>query len=485
LNEDDGAGTGTVASRYQAVHSGISSSSLINRFFNRAGYGARSGERGYAESIGFEAYLEEQLDFANVPDSETDALVSRLRIYHTPMSRLRRADYWRAWMELVSSTLIRGVYTRRHLYEAMVEFWSDHFNIYIDGNSGLMPHMKLVDDRDVIRPHALGTFRDLLYASARSPAMLYYLDNVYNNVWDPGDVAQENYARELLELHTLGVDAGYTQQDVHDVARILSGWGARDWGRRAGEFVFNPRAHDKGAKEVLGHVFPAGRGEDEVYELLDLLVSHPATATFIARKLVRRFVADDPPAGLVSQVAAAYGTDGDIKAMLRVLFLSDEFRDLGTNAKLKRPHAFLLSALRGLDASLVPQNGMFEGLWWQLVLLGQPPYQWSPPNGYPDVAGAWAANLLPRWNFGVVLAFDWMGGMVRIDWAGLRQQIGSPEAAALVDAVADRLLDRALDAGLRDALIAFLEAAPYPQDRIAREREVVAIILSGEHFQWT
>src|SRR5262249_21072131 len=276
-------------------------------------------------------------------------------------------------------------------------------------------------DRDVIRPHALGKFRDLLGAVAHSPAMLFFLDN-WESAADstqptlaqarrpmamrrPGRFGifappprplpqqqqqrarrglNENYARELMELHTLGVDGGYTQKDVQEVARALTGW---TFNRQSGEFLFNPMIHDAGEKTILGQKFPSGRGEDEGERVLDLVASHPSTAHFIATKLARHFVSDDPPKALVDRCASTFSkTDGDIRETLRCVVTSPEFFSRSAyRAKVKTPFEVVASALRAVNASpdLTPRTA-------QLVArLGQPIFGRQTPDGWPDRGDAW------------------------------------------------------------------------------------------------
>ncbi|VAW41200.1 hypothetical protein MNBD_CHLOROFLEXI01-3109, partial [hydrothermal vent metagenome] len=374
----------------------------VRRLLNRAGYGPAPGETERVTQLGLAAYLEEQLNYEAVEDSANDLLMRNLTLYHMDVSQLIEEEPKDATIELIGSTFVRAIYSKRQVYEAMVEFWSDHFNIYLRKQQ-MMPLAKIVDDRDVIRPFALGNFRDLLGASAKSPAMLLYLDNIQNEKSHPN----ENYARELLELHTLGVDAGYSQQDVQEVARILTGWTFARRGRKRGEFVFEPDRHDFGEKQVLGRTFPADRGEEEVEELLDLLADHPATANFIATKLVRRFVADAPPADLVTQVSEAFQqSGGDIKTVLRIIFLSEQFAT--APSKLKRPHTYMVSVLRTLHTDFRLGRGRAIANWMEM--MGQPLFHWPPPNGYPDVSAAWVANLLPRWNFALALLHNEISG---------------------------------------------------------------------------
>jgi uncharacterized protein (DUF1800 family) len=361
--------------------------------------------------------------------------------------------------ELQMSRILRAVYSERQLQEVMVDFWTNHFNVY--AAKGADRWLLTSYDRDTIRPHTLGRFYDLLLADAQSPAMLFYLDNfqsVSANAQLPqqrpgaarGPLAilmsnnpqqqrpqqqqrprgiNENYARELMELHTLGVDGGYTQKDVQEVARCFTGWtifqprggGAaaaalmgRDARDNAGKFIFRPAVHDNGEKIVLGHKIPAGGGIKDGLMVLDIVAHHPATAKFIATKLVRRFVSDDPPPALVNRVAQTFlKTDGDIREVLKVIFSSPEFSSADAyRAKVKRPFELAVSAVRTLGADT---NGGPQFHQW-IARMGQPLYGFQTPNGYSDVAENWVNTgaLLERMNFGLALVSNRIPG-TRVD----------------------------------------------------------------------
>jgi uncharacterized protein (DUF1800 family) len=303
--------------------------------------------------------------------------------------------------------------------------------------------------------------------------MLVYLDNVRNEKGQPN----ENYARELLELHTLGVNGGYSQQDVQEVARILTGWGVARRGRNQGRFTFFPDQHDDEAKTALGHTFPAGQGEQDVPQLLEILVTHPSTAAFIATKLVRRFVADEPPATLVEQVAQTYQqTDGDIKSMLRVIFLSEEFA--AAPPKLKRPFTYLVSCLRALHSPIV----QFRAVNPWLDHMGQPLFQWSPPDGYPDVATAWASNLLPRWNFALALTGGQLGGTTALERILTSSAHDIPTA---LNQLAGIVLGRPLDSVAMTLFTDYTNTASDDRTRQAHLRDAAALMLASPAFQWT
>jgi hypothetical protein len=443
----------------------------VLRFLNRAGYGPRPGDLERGRALGLATLLEEQLNPDSLDDAAADAFLGNLTHYHKDIDAIIDLEPQELAPELGLSVYGRAIFSARQLYEAMVEFWSDHFNIYVR-KTQFMLALKIVDDRDVIRPHALGKFRDLLFASAQSPAMLVYLDNVRNEKGQPN----ENYARELLELHTLGVNGGYSQQDVQEVARILTGWGVGRRGRNQGQFTFFPNQHDDGAKTALGHAFPAGQGEMDVRQLLEILVTHPSTATFIASKLVRRFVADEPPLALVEQVAQTYQqTDGDIKSMLRVIFLSEEFQT--APPKLKRPFTYLVSCLRALHSPTV----QFRAVNPWLDRMGQPLFQWSPPDGYPDVATAWASNLLPRWNFALALTNGQMGGTLALERV---LNTSSNDIPTALNQLAGITLGRPLDSAAMSLFTAYVGLTT-DDTTTTRLGDAAALMLASPAFQWT
>jgi uncharacterized protein (DUF1800 family) len=332
--------------------------------------------------------------------------------------------------ELSQQKILRAAYSERQLNEVMVDFWFNHFNVF----SGKGPTRIYVTEyeRDTIRPNVLGKFRDLLGAVAESPAMLFYLDNWQSAAPAEAETAanmprrrpafrrpqaaaqpaqqqnrrrgiNENYARELMELHTLGVDGGYTQKDVQEIARAFTGW-TIDLPRQGGSFRFEPRMHDNGEKTVLGKTIRGGGGKKDGEQVLDLLAAHPSTARFIAMKLVRRFVADEPPAALVDRAARTFKeTDGDIREVVRTIITSPEFFAASAyRAKVKTPLEFVASAVRAAGVDV--RNGML--LAQAMRQLGMPLYMCQPPTGYSDKAEAWVNTgaLLNRMNFAVSLS---------------------------------------------------------------------------------
>jgi hypothetical protein len=460
---------------------------------SRTTFGPTQQEFAAASAAGYEAWVEYQLAPEAIDDSQIEGLIANaLPTVGQTIGQILGAvaaggNQGLAATELTVATLLRQLYSPRQLFEVMVEFWTNHFNVFIlDGNAR---YYKTVDDREVIRRHAMGRFGDLLRASARSPAMLFYLDNFLNVASGP----QENYARELLELHTLGVDGGYTEDDVRDVARAFTGWTFTPYRPQNGQndvvFTFNRAVHDVGPKRVLGIDLPPGRGIEDGEQVLDILVSHPATARFIATKLVRRFVSDQPPASLVDRVAATYRqTGGDIRAMLRTILLSGEFRASGDH-KFKRPVEYVVSSLRVLGATV--SGNWTRSLTDALAALGQPHFQWAAPNGYPDVAGYWisSAAMLSRWNHALALGNGTLTG-ISVDVSAL---LGSPPPrtpADLVDRLVQRVLRRSLAADDRSRLLAFAAAgapldAPLPPALVTqRARELLGLLLASNYFMY-
>ncbi|HTX37617.1 MAG TPA: DUF1800 domain-containing protein [Bryobacteraceae bacterium] len=326
--------------------------------------------------------------------------------------------------DLSEAKILRAVYSNRQLEEVLTDFWYNHFNIYLD--KGADRYLVTEYERDTIRPHVLGKFRDLLEATAKSPAMLFYLDNWQSvgphaprprnpNAKQARRGLNENYGRELVELHTLGVDSGYTQKDVTEVARCFTGWTINQ-PQRGGQFVFNPRLHDNGAKVVLGVTIPAGGGESDGEKVLDILAHHPATAHFISRLLAERFVADDPPPTLVDRMAQTFlKSDGDIREVLGTMLASREFWSAGAyRSKMKSPLEMVASAVRAVDGNVDFAFPLVN----QVAQLGEPLYRKQEPTGYSNSSEEWVntAGLLARMNFALQLANNKVPG-VKVDTA--------------------------------------------------------------------
>ena len=320
--------------------------------------------------------------------------------------------------DLMESKVLRAVYSNRQLDEVLADFWFNHFNVFLD--KGADRYLITEYDRETIRPHVLGKFRDLLEATAKSPAMLFYLDNwqsVGANVplpRGPNAVRRglnENYGRELLELHTLGVDGGYTQKDVTEVARCFTGWSI-DRPQLGGSFVFTPRLHDRGEKTVLGVKIPAGGGIQDGEKVLDIVAHQPATARFISIKLAQRFVADVPPPALVERMAQTFlKSDGDIRAVLQTMFDSKEFWSEGAfRSKMKSPLEMVVSAVRASNGDVDFATGLVN----QVAQLGQPLYRKQEPTGYSNTGAEWmnSAGLMARMNFALQLSSNKVPGVM-------------------------------------------------------------------------
>jgi uncharacterized protein (DUF1800 family) len=321
--------------------------------------------------------------------------------------------------DLSDGKLYRAIYSNRQLQELLVDFWYNHFNVFLD--KGADRYLAPSYERDAIRPNVLGHFRDLLEATAKSPAMLFYLDNWQSVGADAAANARrpqrarrglnENYARELMELHTLGVDGGYTQKDVTEVARCFTGWTIKA-PRLGGGFEYNDRTHDKGEKVVLGVTIPAGGGIEDGERVLDILARHPSTARFISRDLAQRFVADDPPAALVDRMAQTFlKTDGDLREVMRTMLTSKEFWSQGAyRAKVKAPFEMVVSAVRALNASVDDAFPLAQ----RIAQLGEPLYRKLEPTGYKSANAEWvnSAALLARMNFGLALAQNKIAGVL-------------------------------------------------------------------------
>ena len=445
----------------------------ITHVLNRIAFGPRPGDVERVRAIGLDRYVDEQLHPDRIKDEAMrgrlaelpTAQMSRREIVESielPQIEMRRerkqqpnggdADDPKERnplrqranaivVELAEQKIVRAAYSERQLQQVLADFWFNHFNV--DSRKGRDRFLVSEYERDVVRPRVLGSFRDLLGATAKSPAMLFYLDN-----WMSADPAgphapvraarpfqgrrgrepervalqnknrakkglNENYARELMELHTLGVDGGYTQKDVTEVARAFTGWTLEN-PRQGGGFTFDGRLHDPGQKVVLGHVIKAGGGESDGEAVLDILVEHPSTSRFIASKLVRRFVSDTPPPALVDRAAARFReTNGDLREVMRTILRSTEFRSPEVYAvKVKSPFEFAVSALRAAGAEVAAGERAAAPAFDAKLLvrrirdMGMALYQCQPPTGYGDTAEAWmnGGALVNRINFAIEIA---------------------------------------------------------------------------------
>jgi uncharacterized protein (DUF1800 family) len=420
-------------------------------------------------------------DLADMPEMRREGMVSR-QPQQVVLSDLREGKLYRA------------IYSNRQLEEVLADFWFNHFNVFEAKNVQVANNsyrsVLAGYERDAIRPHVLGRFKDLLLAVARHPAMLYYLDNwesvspeaidalkvgpfaanLPNQLQIFGRQAHglnENFGRELMELHTLGVDGGYTQTDVIAVARCFTGWTIHDPSAKP-EFQFASFMHDPAEKTVLGHRIPAGGGEQDGVQVIDILAHHPSTAKFISKKLAQRFVADDPPQALVDRMALTFTkTDGDIRAVLETMFTSREFFSEGAwQAKVKSPLEMVVSAVRALPGEILDTFTLAQ----KVSDLGEPLYSKEAPTGYPDSGETWlsTSGVLARINLAITLAAGQVPG-VKLD----NSRFEGKDAAAMTREVLNRDASPQTLAAIADGL----------QGKEATPALVVGLALSSPEFQ--
>jgi uncharacterized protein (DUF1800 family) len=539
-----------VAARSSSAVPANADDKTIVHVLNRLGFGAVPGDVDRVRRIGLEKYIDQQLRPETIPDQGMTARLASLDTL-TLNSRELAEDYFmpaqmaqrrarqqaaaqpsesatgkreartpeqaqmmqaqrQVFADLAQQKILRAIYSERQLNEVLVDFWFNHFNVF--AGKGLTRNYLTEYERDAIRPHVLGKFRDLLEATAKSPAMLFYLDNWQSAAPEgariaapntrnranpsnprrpfrrPGQIGtlppqrtvadlppnaqnrkprglNENYARELMELHTLGVDGGYTQKDVQEIARAFTGWTIAN-PRQGGGFVFDPRMHDDGEKIVLGHKIKAGGGEHDGKDVLDILASHPSTARFIATKLARRFVADEPPPSLIDRAAERFrDTKGDLREVVRTIVTSREFfAPEAYRAKVKTPFEFVASAARATEADSLNAMPLVQ----TMRELGMPLYQCQPPTGYADRAEAWVNTgaLLNRMNFAVALT----EGRVR----GARPPL--PSRGQSVEVARDEIVDQVLAGDLSSSTRETVAKASRPS-------QAVALLLGSPEFQ--
>jgi uncharacterized protein (DUF1800 family) len=386
----------------------------------------------------------------------------------TPYEIYTSDDSFRGVIELIVAKLLRAAYSPRQLYERTVDFWSNHFSIDILANHGFL--LKPSDDREVARRHAFGKFGDLLSASAHSPAMLEYLTNDSNVRGHPN----ENYARELMELHTVGVDGGYTQKDVREVARCFTGWTLRsiyDETADMGTYRFEMYNHDQRSKRVLGKKIKAGGGEEDGLAVIALLAEHSKTAEFISTKLLRFFQGYEPSKRAIKKVARKFeGTGGNLRATIKAVLSKKNMKQAAP--KLKRPQHLMVSAIRATSADVDDLGYMIEAL----EVSGHLPFAWSAPNGYPDDENYWSGFILPRWNFAATMPNPAQSGM-RLD-PFLLDDSSTP--ARFVRRLDQRLFNGTMSDETRIGIEEFLSAGKLNPKRA---REAVGIAIASPEFQ--
>ena len=452
---------------------------------NRIGFGPRPGDVECVLARGLDRYVQEQLDAP--ADPELDSRLRGLTTLGYPVSQvlaLYNADQRSIATildELNTAKIIRAVHGQNQLQEVLVDFWFNHFNVYVQ--DGFARYSTAAYERDAIRPYALGRFRDLLGATAGHPAMLYFLDNYLSRASTVvnGRIVQglnENYGRELMELHTIGVDAGYTQEHVFDAARCFTGWGIDNLST-SGRFVYRPQFHDRDAKSVFGLGVPAGGGKDDGDKLLDYLAAHPGAAHFISKKLAERFVSDDPPVRVVESAAATFqATGGDIRAVVRTILSSAEFwAEAFGSGKPKTPLEFVASSLRAVDAQV--SNGRAVAAYLQN--MGMLLYSCVPPTGYSNRGADWLnpSSHLYRMNFALDLAAGAIAG-VSADVRGMVSRMGgnAEDARSVASTISARIFGNGLSAS---TLAAASRVAPGGPVSVAVR--VTGLCLAGPEMQ--
>jgi uncharacterized protein (DUF1800 family) len=531
----------------------------VRQALNRLTFGPRPGDAAAVAAMGVDRWIDLQLTPSRIPDDAAEALLARMETQHKQVfeliadhpdpqefqqrlnqraaqaranpsllpvvysgadsAMLRRAQQTTQQLagQIVAAKMLRAVASERQLQEVMTDFWENHFSVFLGKSPNRFSMVEY--DREVIRPRALGKFRDLLGAVAKSPQMLYYLDNwqsgvdsLHPNVLEQRIEARrstsddplvqslatlprrrprglnENYARELMELHTLGVDGGYTQKDVQEVARALSGW-TIDAPNFGGTFVFRPELHDAGEKTVLGHELAPGRGIEDGEAVLDILSRAPATAHFITTKLARHFVSDDPPPALVDRCARTFTkTDGDIRETMRCIATSPEFFSRAAyRAKVKTPFELVASSLRALGAQpdTTPRSANLVNQ------LGQPIYGRLTPDGWPDRGDAWmnSGAIMNRINFGFRLAAGQIPGVRVANWAPA-ERIRQLPYDKQVDGVIDELLGGGVSDDTRRILSTgenpMVNAGPPPKNaapQLTGLPAIVGLALGMPEFQ--
>lgn len=442
---------------------------VLSKLVSRLTLGPTPAERTLASQLGYKGYLDYHLNYTAIDDTATNLKLALYTTLSMTPFQLYTESSAAIIDELTYAKFIRSVHSTRQFFERAVDFWTDHFNI--DASKGDCAFLKTVDDASVIRANALGKFPDLLDASAHSPAMLIYLDNYVSTKFKPN----ENYARELLELHTMGVDGGYTQADVENIARCFTGWGIHTRAATPalmGTFKFDASDHDTTQKTVLGNIIPAGGGVEDGLTVLRILSEHPSTAKFIAGKMVRWLLGDGAPARIVNDVASVYtSTGGDLKAMIRATLKPSYL--YAAPLRYKRPYHAYVSAVRALSET-------FDGPWtfkqW-LTAAGHVPFRWVTPDGYPDTVDYWGGLVLERWNFaasfgeGQISGLRWILDTVFPD--------RSPEG---VTARLDELVfGGEMPVADRSAIVAYLQQSPRAIELI---RDAVGLTLGCPSFQW-
>lgn len=442
--------------------------SALVKLVRRVTNGVTPEELALARRLGFYGYLNYHLNWTKIDDQAVQSYVgATFPTVSQDSAQLYALAQETVRAEFINATFYQAAFSKRQLYERMVEFFSDHFNIAYDD----VAYMRVPDHRNVARKHALGKFPDMVRASAHSPAMLEYLDNTRNR----GNSPNQNYARELMELHTVGVDGGYTQDDVAELSRCLTGWTIAP---RGVGFNFDAGTHDFREKRVMGQVIAAqpnnagqlGKRDGDV--MIEFLVTHVNTARFLSKKMLRWLLRYDPTESQIQTVATVYSrTGGDIPSMVRSILTPDNL--LASPAKYRRPYSYVLAALRATNPQVL-RVGQLSGRW--LTTVGQSLYMWGPPDGYPDSVEYWSGTALQRWNFASYLTTNTADAVVDIT-----RFMATPTAAGVVQAINNALFAGEMPERLRGQLTTYAQGGTL---NAARTRETLALALSSSTFQW-
>jgi uncharacterized protein (DUF1800 family) len=442
--------------------------SALSKLVRRITNGVTADEMTLARKLGFQGYLNYQLNASKIDDTAVQTYVGTTWPYALmDSSQLYLLDQGQVSTQFQQAVMYRAAFSKRQLYERMAEFFSDHFNI----EYATVEYMKVPDERDVPRKFALGKFPDMVRASAHSPAMLEYLDNTRNRI----NNINENYARELMELHTVGVDGGYTQADVRELSRCLTGWTIAS---RGVAFSFVPSSHDWGQKVVMGQVIPAqptnsgqlGMRDGDM--MIDYLVAHPNTARYLSKKMIRWLLRYDPTPEQLATVSAVYSsTQGDIPSMIRAILTPENL--LAAPAKYRRPYTFILACLRGTSPNVLRLQNVTGT---QLRSVGQTLFAWGPPDGYPDTAEYWSGGALPRWNFASYLTTNTADVVVDIN-----RFMTTPTPTGVVESINAALFGGEMPDLLKSQLVAYAQGGTL---NTTRAREVLALAMSSSTFQW-
>lgn len=443
----------------------------VLRLVRRTTMGLEPGDVALARQLGYAGFLEYQLAADAIDDSAVEtAVAARMPLLSQTGAQLRAADRNELENQLRDAAMFRAAFSSRQLKERMVEFWTDHFNISLNK----VGYLLVADNRMVVRQHALGKFPDMLRASAESGAMLFYLDQNTSRTPTPN----QNYAREIMELHTLGVDGGYTQNDVSQLSRILTGWSFAT----GGAFTFVNSYHDRTAKTFMGTTFPAmlatattAQMKAEGDAAITLLLNHPATARFISYKMARWMLAYEPPQAVVDATTAAYiATGGDIKAMLRVILTGKNL--MAAPAKYKRPFHLATSTLRGMGTEVFNIRGARQ----RSELMEMSSFDWEQPDGYPDRVEWWSGLVTLRWNWATYLSTQNSATTIRVNSVA-NFRTPQDNADGVINQIAVRLFGGELPTSLRASLTTYLKGGTYSDTRV---RETVALAASSQQYQW-